>query len=57
MKTVALIYAASYVLAVLVGLMVCGWFIWQHGLNGAMPALIDFYCQYSEVACEYLRIQ
>ena len=56
-KTVALMYAASYVLAVLVGLMVGGWFIWQHGLNGAMPALIDFYCQYSEVACAYFSVE
>ena len=53
----ALIYGLGYILATFVGLIVGGWFISQHGLNGAMPALIDFYCQYSEVACEYLSIK
>ncbi len=47
--TGTLIYALGYVLAILSGVVVAGWFVWQYGMEQAMPELMKFYCEYTSV--------
>ena len=51
MRVAATLYIAGLGLSVVIGAAIGGWFILWHGAE-ALPELLKFYCQLSEVICE-----